>query len=175
MYAFAGRLHRSRAFDGLLRHARAAKRNVAQIVKWRTRTRDLCLRRATIKHRLGPTIAETIPGFEASAWFGLVAPQRTPAPALAKLRSELEAVPKMPDVRRRFSDLGAEPGAVFGDAFGQFLTDETTKWGKIIEASGATADSNASIADPTRLFDRDLPERTLSNRNHNQERLVESP
>jgi tripartite-type tricarboxylate transporter receptor subunit TctC len=87
-----------------------------------------------------PTVAETLPGFEASAWFGLVAPARTPAPVLAKLRSELEAVLKMPDVRRRFSDLGAEPGAVLGDAFGQFLAEETTKWGKIIEASGATAD-----------------------------------
>lgn len=87
-----------------------------------------------------PTVAETVPGFEASSWFGLVAPAKTPAPALAKLRSELEVILKMPDVKKRLAELGAEPGTVFGEAFGQFLAEETTKWGKIIQASGATVD-----------------------------------
>ncbi|UPK37413.1 tripartite tricarboxylate transporter substrate binding protein [Bradyrhizobium sp. 186] len=87
-----------------------------------------------------PTVAETVPGFEASSWFGLVAPGKTPAPALAKLRSELEVILKMPDVKKRLAELGAEPGTVFGEAFGQFLAEETTKWGKIIQASGATVD-----------------------------------
>ncbi|MET4386248.1 tripartite-type tricarboxylate transporter receptor subunit TctC [Bradyrhizobium sp. F1.4.3] len=87
-----------------------------------------------------PTVAETVPGFEASSWFGLVAPARTPAPVLAKLSSELEIILTMPDVRKRLAELGAEPGAVFGAAFGQFMTEETTKWGKIIQASGATVD-----------------------------------
>jgi tripartite-type tricarboxylate transporter receptor subunit TctC len=87
-----------------------------------------------------PTVAETVPGFEASSWFGLVAPAKTPAPALAKLSSELEIILKMPDVKKRLAELGAEPGTVFGTAFGQFMTDETAKWGKIIQASGATVD-----------------------------------
>ncbi|WP_426613940.1 Bug family tripartite tricarboxylate transporter substrate binding protein [Bradyrhizobium sp. McL0616] len=87
-----------------------------------------------------PTVAETIPGFEASSWFGLVAPAKTPAPVLAKLSSELEIILKMPEVKKRLAELGAEPGTVFGPAFGQFMTDETTKWGKIIQASGATVD-----------------------------------
>ncbi|WGD54273.1 tripartite tricarboxylate transporter substrate binding protein [Bradyrhizobium sp. CB1650] len=87
-----------------------------------------------------PTVAETVPGFEASSWFGLVAPAKTPRPVLARLSSELEIIQKMPDARKRFADLGAEPGAVFGAAFGQFMTEETTKWGKIIRASGATVD-----------------------------------
>lgn len=85
-----------------------------------------------------PTVAEAIAGFDASAWFGLVAPARTPASTLAKLRSEIEIILRMPDVRKRFAELGAEPGTVSGDAFGQFLAEETTKWGKIIQASGAT-------------------------------------
>lgn len=87
-----------------------------------------------------PTVAETIPGFEASSWFGLVAPAKTPQPALAKLSSELEVILKMPDLKKRLAELGAEPGTVVGDAFGQFMTDETTKWGKLVKASGATVD-----------------------------------
>ena len=87
-----------------------------------------------------PVVAETIPGFEASSWFGLVAPAKTPQPALAKLGGELEAILKMADVKKRLAELGAEPGTVFGEAFGQFMTDETAKWGKIIKASGATVD-----------------------------------
>jgi tripartite-type tricarboxylate transporter receptor subunit TctC len=87
-----------------------------------------------------PTVADTIPGFEASSWFGLVAPAKTPAPALAKLSGELETILKMPDVKKRLAELGAEPGTVFGDAFGQFMTDETAKWGKLVKASGATVD-----------------------------------
>ena len=69
-----------------------------------------------------------------------MAPAKTPQPALAKLSGELEAILKMPDVKKRLAELGAEPGTVFGEAFGQFMTDETAKWGKIIKASGATVD-----------------------------------
>ncbi|MCP1763510.1 Bug family tripartite tricarboxylate transporter substrate binding protein [Bradyrhizobium japonicum] len=87
-----------------------------------------------------PTVADTVPGFEASSWFGLVAPAKTPAPALAKLSGELETILKMPDVKKRLAELGAEPGTVFGDAFGQFMTDETAKWSKLVKASGATVD-----------------------------------
>jgi tripartite-type tricarboxylate transporter receptor subunit TctC len=87
-----------------------------------------------------PTVADTIPGFEASSWFGLVAPAKTPAPALAKLSGELETILKMPDVKKRLAELGAEPGTVFGDTFGQFMTEETAKWGKLVKASGATVD-----------------------------------
>jgi tripartite-type tricarboxylate transporter receptor subunit TctC len=87
-----------------------------------------------------PTVAEQgVEGFEASAWFGLVAPAKTPAPVLAKLQAEIAAILDMADVKARFIELGAEPGAVSGDAFGKFLTEETVKWGGIIRASGATA------------------------------------
>ncbi|QOZ73815.1 Bug family tripartite tricarboxylate transporter substrate binding protein [Bradyrhizobium arachidis] len=87
-----------------------------------------------------PTVADTVAGFEASSWFGLVAPAKTPEPALAKLSGELEMILKMPDVKKRLAELGAEPGTVFGPAFGQFMTDETAKWGKLVKASGATVD-----------------------------------
>lgn len=87
-----------------------------------------------------PVVADTVPGFEASSWFGLVAPAKTPVPALAKLSGELETILKMPDVKKRLAELGAEPAAVFGPAFGQFMTDETAKWGKLVKTSGATVD-----------------------------------
>ncbi len=86
-----------------------------------------------------PTVAESgVPGFEASAWFGLVAPAKTPAAVLAKLESEVDAILKMPDVQKRFTEIGAEPANISGAAFGQFLADETAKWTKIIQSSGAT-------------------------------------
>lgn len=86
-----------------------------------------------------PTVAESgVPGFEASAWFGLVAPAKTPAAVVAKLASEIDAILKMPDVKKRFTELGAEPGTISGAAFGQFLADETAKWTGIIQSSGAT-------------------------------------
>jgi tripartite-type tricarboxylate transporter receptor subunit TctC len=86
-----------------------------------------------------PTVAESgVPGFEASAWFGLVAPAKTPAAVLAKLQSEVDAILKLPDVQQRFIELGAEPGTISGDAFATFLATETAKWTKIIQASGAT-------------------------------------
>ena len=88
-----------------------------------------------------PTVAESgIAGFDASAWFGLVAPASTPAPVLAKLAAEVEAILKMPDVQKRFTELGAEPGALKGEAFGKFLAEETAKWTRIIRESGAKID-----------------------------------
>ena len=88
-----------------------------------------------------PTVAESgVPGFEASAWFGLVAPAKTPAPVLAKLEGDIAAILKMPDVMKRFDELGAEPGTVSGVDFGKFLADETTKWTGIIRESGAKVD-----------------------------------
>jgi tripartite-type tricarboxylate transporter receptor subunit TctC len=87
-----------------------------------------------------PTVAEQgVAGFEASAWFGLVAPAKTPALVLAKLQGEVVAILAMPDVKKRFVELGAEPGTVSGEAFGKFLGEETTMWSGIIRASGAVA------------------------------------
>ena len=88
-----------------------------------------------------PTVAESgFAGFEASSWFGLVAPAKTPASVLAKLQGEVEAILEMPDVRRRLTELGAEPGTISGEAFGNYLAEETAKWSRIIRTSGATAE-----------------------------------
>ena len=88
-----------------------------------------------------PTIAEQgVPGFDASSWYGLVAPAKTPEPVLAKLREEVAKALKTPDMVARIRQLGSEPGAAFGKDFGAFMAAETKKWAEVIRASGAKAD-----------------------------------
>jgi tripartite-type tricarboxylate transporter receptor subunit TctC len=88
-----------------------------------------------------PTVAESgVPGFETSAWFGLVAPAKTPPAVLAKLTDAVNKALTSPDLVKRFQDLGAEPGTVSGAAYGAFLQAETKKWADVIKASGAKAE-----------------------------------
>jgi tripartite-type tricarboxylate transporter receptor subunit TctC len=85
-----------------------------------------------------PTVAESgVPGFEASAWFGLVAPAQTPAPVIAKLTDEVAKALRDAEITARFRDLGADPGTVTGQAFGDFLAAETRKWADVVRVSGA--------------------------------------
>jgi tripartite-type tricarboxylate transporter receptor subunit TctC len=88
-----------------------------------------------------PTVAEQgVPGFDASSWYGLVAPAKTPEPVLAKLRDEVAKALKAPDMVVRIRELGSEPGTAFGKDFGAFMAAETKKWAEVIRASGAKAD-----------------------------------
>jgi len=88
-----------------------------------------------------PTVAEQgLAGFDASSWYGLVAPAKTPEPVLAKLREEVAKALKAPDMVARIHELGSEPGTAFGKDFGAFLAAETRKWAEVIRASGAKAD-----------------------------------
>ena len=87
-----------------------------------------------------PTIAEQgLTGFEASSWYGLVAPAGTPAPVVATLTAEVAKILKAPDVLARIRQLGAEPGDAAGAAFTAFMQMETKKWAEVIRASGAKA------------------------------------
>ncbi len=88
-----------------------------------------------------PTVAEQgLPGFDASSWYGLVAPANTPEPVLAKLREEVAKALKTPAMAARIRELGSEPGTAFGKDFGAFMAAETKKWAEVIRASGAKAD-----------------------------------
>lgn len=85
-----------------------------------------------------PTMVEAgVPGFEATAWFGLVAPAGTPPDVMKVLVSGVEKALADPDTAKKFADLGAEPGNATGDAFGAFLRTEAEKWGKVVKDSGA--------------------------------------
>ncbi len=88
-----------------------------------------------------PTMIEAgVPGFEASSWFGLVAPAKTPPAVLKVLDESVAKILKDPDTIKRFAQLGADPGTVTGAAFGAFLKSEATKWGKVVKLAGAKVD-----------------------------------
>jgi tripartite-type tricarboxylate transporter receptor subunit TctC len=77
-----------------------------------------------------------VSGFEASSWFGLVAPARTPPAVVEILTNDVMKALADPDFARKLSDVGAEPGSLSGSAFGGFLRAETEKWGKVVKDSG---------------------------------------
>jgi tripartite-type tricarboxylate transporter receptor subunit TctC len=85
-----------------------------------------------------PTVAETLPGFDATTWHGLVAPAGTPPDVIATLnRATLETL-KDPDTRKRLTDLGVEVGGSSPREFAAYIKREIPKWAAVIKASGAT-------------------------------------
>jgi tripartite-type tricarboxylate transporter receptor subunit TctC len=88
-----------------------------------------------------PTVAEQgLPGFDASSWVALVAPAKTPAPVLAKLRAEVGKAMASADLVKKLDELGSEPGTANEGEVRAFLAAETKKWAEVIKASGAKAD-----------------------------------
>jgi tripartite-type tricarboxylate transporter receptor subunit TctC len=87
-----------------------------------------------------PTVADFLPGYEASAWYGLVAPKKTPAEVVDKMNKEINAVLASPEAKTRFADLGAFllPGSAAD--FGNLLAEETEKWGKVVKFAGVKVD-----------------------------------
>jgi tripartite-type tricarboxylate transporter receptor subunit TctC len=87
-----------------------------------------------------PTVADTVPGYEASAWFGLGAPRGTPAEVIEELNQAVNAGLADPKLRARFEDLGGMmlPGSAAD--FGTIIVAETEKWAKVVKFSGARAD-----------------------------------
>ena len=87
-----------------------------------------------------PTVADFVPGYEASAWYGIGAPRGTPAEIIDRLNSEINAILAVPKTKARFSELGA---SIIGGSpadFGNFVAEETVKWGKVVKFSGARPD-----------------------------------
>ncbi|GAC1335353.1 MAG: tripartite tricarboxylate transporter substrate binding protein [Bradyrhizobium sp.] len=84
-----------------------------------------------------PTVAETVPGYEASALFGMGAPKKTPPEIVEKLNREINAVLAEPEMKKRLVELGGEPLAGTPDAFGAAIAAETQKWEKVVKFSGA--------------------------------------
>ena len=82
-----------------------------------------------------PTVAEFVPGYEASGWSGLSAPKNTPAEIIAKLNQEIRAGLADAKLQSRLADLGAVPMAMTPADFGKLITDETEKWAKVIWAA----------------------------------------
>jgi len=87
-----------------------------------------------------PTVAEFLPGFEASSWYGIGAPKATPAEIVEKLNKEINAGLADPKIMARFADLGGTALAGSPADFGRLITTETEKWGKVIRAANIKAD-----------------------------------
>ncbi len=82
-----------------------------------------------------PTVAETVPGYEASAFFGLVAPKGTPKEIVDKINAAVNEGLKNPKVTESIKKLGGSPMSVTPAEFGKFLAGETDKWGKVVRAA----------------------------------------
>jgi tripartite-type tricarboxylate transporter receptor subunit TctC len=83
-----------------------------------------------------PTLAETLPGFESVAWFGIVAPPRTPAAIVDKVASGVQEALRLPDVQKRLADLSAEPMGLGPAETAAFMRQEVERWGAVIRAAG---------------------------------------
>ena len=87
-----------------------------------------------------PTVGDFVPGYEASAWFGLGAPKNTPAEIVDKLNKEINAGLADPKMKARLADLGGTVLAGSPADFGKLIADETEKWGKVIKFAGIKPD-----------------------------------
>lgn len=87
-----------------------------------------------------PTLAEFVPGYEASAWYGVGAPKDTPAEVIDKLNNEINAVAADPLIKARLAGLGVDPMSMTSAAFGKLIADETEKWGNVIRALNIKAE-----------------------------------
>jgi tripartite-type tricarboxylate transporter receptor subunit TctC len=87
-----------------------------------------------------PTVAETVPGFEATTWFAVFAPAGTPREVVAKVNAEMQRVYKLPDVAEKLKSLGLEPWISTPEELAAYQQKEITKWAKVVKDSGAKAD-----------------------------------
>ena len=87
-----------------------------------------------------------VPDFEATAWFGVQAPARTPPAIVARLGAELDAIARDSGYRARIAELGGDPpgltpaGGTTPESFGAFIRAEIAKWAEVVRVSGAKVD-----------------------------------
>ena len=87
-----------------------------------------------------PTVAEFVPGYEASSWYGVGAPKAMPAEIVEKLNKEINAGLADPKIKARLADLGGDVLALSPADFGKLIADETEKWGNVIRAVNIKAE-----------------------------------
>ena len=87
-----------------------------------------------------PTVAETVPGFEATTWFAMFAPAGTPKDVVARINAEMQRIYKLPDVAEKLKALGLETWISTPEELARYQATEMTKWAKVVKDSGAKAD-----------------------------------
>jgi tripartite-type tricarboxylate transporter receptor subunit TctC len=87
-----------------------------------------------------PTIAETVPGYEAVIWYGVGVPQGTPPDVVGKLNRQFNAGLASAKIKSQLAELGSTPIVASPDAFGAFVKSEIEKWEKVIRLSGTKVD-----------------------------------
>jgi tripartite-type tricarboxylate transporter receptor subunit TctC len=87
-----------------------------------------------------PVLADFVPGYEASAWFGVGAPKGTPAAVIEKLNHEINIALTDPKMKARMAELGGMVMAGSPAEFGKIIAEETEKWAKVVKFSGAKAE-----------------------------------
>ena len=85
-------------------------------------------------------MAEFVPGYEASAWYGIGAPKNTPAEIIDRLNGEANAALGDPQMIARLAEIGVIPMPMTPVEFGKLITDETEKWGKVVRAANIKPD-----------------------------------
>jgi tripartite-type tricarboxylate transporter receptor subunit TctC len=83
-----------------------------------------------------PTIAETVPGYEVSVWYGISGPKGIPAEIVTKLNTAVNAVLAKPELKERFHQLGGEVMPMSPAEFGHLVAAETAKWAKVVKSAG---------------------------------------
>jgi tripartite-type tricarboxylate transporter receptor subunit TctC len=84
-----------------------------------------------------PTVGETVPRYEATAWFGIGMPKDTPREIIDKVNAEVNRALADPKMREKLAALGGKPIAGTPEDFGKVIAAETEKWAPIVKASGA--------------------------------------
>jgi tripartite-type tricarboxylate transporter receptor subunit TctC len=87
-----------------------------------------------------PTVADTVPGYEASAWFGMGVPKDTPPEIIAVLNKAINEALADPTMQARLADLGGAPMGGTPADFGKIIVSETEKWRKVVEFAGASVE-----------------------------------
>ena len=89
---------------------------------------------------LPPMEEAGLKGYEVTTWYGLVAPRGTPQPVIDRLYRDVQRILQSPEMLKRFTEIGAEPGGEPPQQFAEFIHRESVKWARVVKDSGASAE-----------------------------------